>query len=195
MAAQVFALRRRIATAVPTDFRIALNIGVRDQAVPVIIDRLIAQAARSGVSPAGITLEITETAVISDTGSAAKAVATARQHGFAVALDDFGTGYSSLSLLRDLELDEVKIDRSFVARMAASPADAAVVAGVLDLARRLDLMVVAEGVETEDEVQRLIADGAVYGQGYFYSPAVPPERFETMLAENLATTGGSVVTN
>lgn len=176
----------------PPDFRIAINIGVRDQAVPVIVERLIHQAQGARVSPSGITLEITETAVINDITSAALAVTRARQHGFAVTLDDFGTGYSSLAPLRDLELDGLKIDRSFVAGMSERAADAAVVAGVLDLARRLDLHVVAEGVETEGEVRRLIADGAVYGQGYHYAPALPLDEFMARLSRGPMSTPDQV---
>ena len=125
----------------------------------------------------GITLEITETSVISEPRSAAAALSTAREAGFAIALDDFGTGHSSLSLLRDLPLDILKIDRTFVQRMANSRTDAAIVVGVLDLAARLGLRVIAEGVETDQEVEQLLAVGAQYAQGFRYAPAVPAAEF------------------
>jgi EAL domain-containing protein (putative c-di-GMP-specific phosphodiesterase class I) len=177
IAAQAFDFRRRIDHLVPRGFRIAINIGVRDQAVPVIIERLIHQSVAVGVAPGGIALEITESAVINDLPGAARAISWARRHGFLIALDDFGTGFSSLALLRDLELDAVKIDRSFVARMRTSPADAAIVAGILDLAHRLGLVVIAEGVETLADVDSLRAQGAELAQGFRWSQAVPPDDF------------------
>jgi diguanylate cyclase (GGDEF)-like protein len=182
MADQVFAFRRDVEALIPARFRISLNIGVRDQALSTIVERLLHQARMAAVAPSGIALEITETAVIGDIEGATEALARARRHGFSVLLDDFGTGYSSLSLLRDLPLDALKIDQSFVRGMSHRAADAAIVAGVLDLARRLDLYVVAEGVETPDDVSRLRADGAIFAQGYRYSGALTPQEFLEVVA-------------
>jgi diguanylate cyclase (GGDEF)-like protein len=194
IAGQAFAFRRAIEPLVPASFRIAVNVGVRDQSVPMIIERLIKQAQEAAIAPTGITLEITETAVIGDPTSAATAISQARQHGFAIALDDFGTGFSSLALVRDLQLDILKIDRSFVHRMSESAADAAIVAGVLDLAARMNLSVVTEGVEQRSEVDRLLAQGAVHAQGFYYSPAVPPEAFTRMLQGHTPWDSGQPIT-
>jgi len=185
MADQVFAFRRDLAPSVPEGFRITLNVGVRDQAVATIVERLVHAARVAAVPATGIALEITENAVIGDLGGAVTALAWARRHGFGVLLDDFGTGYSSLALLRDLPLDALKIDQSFVRGMARGTADAAVVAAVLGLAGRLDLYVVAEGVETADDVRRLVAEGAAFGQGFHWSAAVPPDAFRALVQGRL----------
>lgn len=182
---QVVALRRRIAPLVAVDFPVAFNLAPKNVSLGEIIRNCAADTERQGLDPRGITLEITETAVISDPAAARESLAWARSLGFAVALDDFGTGYSALSLVRDLPLDVLKIDRSFVRGMAVNPADDAVVAAVLDLARRLGLKVIAEGVEDDADAARLIAAGAILAQGFRYSPAVPGEQFETWLSDGV----------
>jgi diguanylate cyclase (GGDEF)-like protein len=178
---QVVALRHRIAPLVASDFPIAVNLAPKDMSLDEIFRACQADVERRGVDPRGITLEITETTVIKDPAAARESLAWARSLGFAVALDDFGTGYSALSLVRDLPLDVLKIDRSFVRGMAVNPADDAVVAAVLDLARRLGLKVIAEGVEDDADVARLLDAGAQLAQGFRYSPAVPGEEFESWL--------------
>jgi diguanylate cyclase (GGDEF)-like protein len=180
---QTMALRRDIAPLVDPSFRLSFNVGIGEYSLVQIIDRIMVAATELGAPPSGLTLEILETAVIDEVEAAGRALTVLRKEGFAVALDDFGTGYSSLSLLRDLPLDTIKIDRSFVQRMAGSPADAAIVESVLDLATHLSLGVVAEGVETDDEVARLISLGATRAQGYRYSPAVPPQEFVSWLRD------------
>ena len=98
--------------------------------------------------------------------------------GVSFALDDFGIGYSSLGLLKSLPLDQLKIDRSFVRHMLTDTIDAAIANMVVALARTLDLEVVAEGVETREQWEALARLGCHYGQGYFFSRALPPDRFE-----------------
>jgi len=183
IAAQTMHVRRDIAGLVPADFRMSVNLGIGELSLVEVVERVADAATLCGCPPSGITLEILETAVIDDIEGAGLALALAREAGFAVALDDFGTGYSSLSLLRDLPLDTIKIDRSFVQRMADSPADAAIVDSVLDLAIHLNLGVVAEGVETDAERTHLISLGATRAQGFHYSPAVPATRLVDWLRD------------
>ncbi|HEX2810856.1 MAG TPA: EAL domain-containing protein, partial [Kineosporiaceae bacterium] len=174
-------LRAEITDYVPASFRLSFNLGVGEFNLLEIIGRVMKATEGRDALRSGLTMEITETAVIHGLKEAGRALGQAREEGFAVALDDFGTGYSSLSLLRDLPLDIIKIDRSFVQRMAASPTDAAIVEGVVDLAARLGLHIIAEGVETDREVDHLMRLGAMHAQGFRYAPAVPAEEFTRWL--------------
>ena len=183
IALQTMDLRRDLAPLVDPAFRLSFNLGIGEFNLVQIVDRIMIAAVEHEAPPSGLTLEILETAVIEDVEGAGIALALAREAGFAVALDDFGTGYSSLSLLRDLPLDTIKIDRSFVQRMAGSPTDAAIVESILDLAGHLHLGVVAEGVETASEAAHLAGLGATRAQGYLYAPAVPAEKLTTWLRE------------
>jgi EAL domain-containing protein (putative c-di-GMP-specific phosphodiesterase class I) len=110
-------------------------------------------------------------------------LALARRQGVSVLLDDVGTGFSSLSLLRTLPLDGLKIDGSFVRGMTRDAADAAVVASVTALARRLGLSVTGEGVELDEQLDALVAEGVTHVQGFLFSPAVPAEQLRTWLAD------------
>ena len=170
-------LRAQIAPLVEPGFRLSFNLGIGEFGLIQIVARILAATQDRPEVRAGLTMEVTETAVINDPQAAGQALSRARDLGFAVSLDDFGTGFSSLSLLRDLPLDTIKIDRSFVQRMATNHTDAAIVEGVIDLAARLHLNVVAEGVETDQEVAHLRRLGAAHGQGFRYAPAVPAEQF------------------
>ncbi len=117
-------------------------------------------------------IELTEQSV--DHGrAAARALEQIRTLGVAVGLDDFGTGESALSLIRTLPVDFVKIDRHFVRGMHSHRADRAIVASVIELARRLELDVVAEGIESERDAEVLRDLGCTFGQGFLYSKAVP----------------------
>ena len=97
--------------------------------------------------------------------------------GLAIALDDFGTGYSALAYLKRFPIDRLKIDRGFIKGILSDPADAAIVSTLIDLGRKLDLQVVAEGVETEQQLEALRASGCHYFQGYVYAPALPADKF------------------
>jgi diguanylate cyclase (GGDEF)-like protein len=181
VARQSMALRRRFESLVSPDFRLAINVAARALTLEAIVDAIADMSDDCGTAPGGITIEITEHSVITNLPAAREALTRARALGFSVALDDFGTGYSALSLLRDLPLDTIKIDRSFVRGMAENPADAAVIASVLDLAGRLGLRAIAEGVESDQDAERLMAAGAFLAQGFRYSRAVPAAEFEGWL--------------
>jgi EAL domain-containing protein (putative c-di-GMP-specific phosphodiesterase class I) len=106
-----------------------------------------------------------------------------RAMGVQLAVDDFGTGYSSLTFLTRVTVDEVKIDRGFVRRMVESPEVAAIVRTTVDLAHRLGLRVIAEGVETAEQRAALTALGCTGAQGFFFYPPLPPERIVDVLRE------------
>ncbi len=127
---------------------------------------------RADVEPSRLQIEITETAIFDDAERAAETLYKLRQMGFRIALDDFGTGYSSLYNIRKFALDALKIDRSFIDGMGRERESAAIVHSIIHLGRALGLGVIAEGVETEAQVQALRLAGASHLQGYFFSRPV-----------------------
>ncbi len=159
--------------AVPHGFRVSINISPRQLTRADTPARLAAGLERHGCDPAGVSVEVTETGLIDDLDYAAAQLDAIRSQGITVWLDDFGTGYSSLSLLQRLPLDGVKIDRSFVSNLTTNKRDHSVVAALVGLVQELGLSVIAEGVETEDQVQALRRLGCPLAQGFFWSPAVP----------------------
>lgn len=169
----------RASGAIGPRFRFSVNVECRRLGLDEVVDRF-AQAQSLGMHVSQVALELTENAVVSQ-ATARPALERARAMGMLVALDDFGTGESPLSLVRDLPLDVIKIDRRFVHGMASHRADVAVVSSVIELARLLDVLVIAEGVETVEDVRRLQSMGCVLGQGFLYSQAVPLEEFAQLL--------------
>jgi diguanylate cyclase (GGDEF)-like protein len=170
------AIRARVALGelgVDHSFRIWCNISPKQLTRVGPVQRLENFLGSVGCDPGGIGMEITETAVLADAEAGARELAAARRLGVRIALDDFGTGRSSLTLLRALPIDSLKIDRSFVVDMVDDQADAAIVAGVIDLAHRLGLEVVAEGVEDEAQERMLRELGCDCAQGFRYGHAVP----------------------
>jgi len=134
----------------------------------------MAKAAR--VDPDRLTLELTEQAMLSDPASAAEQLAQIRALGCAIAIDDFGTGYSSLSLLARLPIDYLKIDSGFTRTIDGSDRDRIVVRAIVDLARALGLLVVAEGIENERQLARLSELGVASWQGFLKSGPVPGDQ-------------------
>ncbi len=126
-----------------------------------------------GIDPGDITIEVTETAVASDFPGLLESITRLRMHGFRVSLDDFGTSYSSLQQMSELPVTEVKIDRSFVARALRYPRADTIFRGIVDLGRRLGLAVVAEGVETPEQDERVRALGCDAAQGWLYGRPEP----------------------
>ncbi|HYZ48462.1 MAG TPA: bifunctional diguanylate cyclase/phosphodiesterase [Sphingomonas sp.] len=152
--------------------RLSLNVTAMDLAQPDFTERMLARIDASGLAPARVTIEVTEEGLIEDLGAAASALAELRRGGYRVAIDDFGTGYSSLAYLKALPLDYLKLDRRLSQDIAGSPRDRVVVRGVIDMARSLGLGVVAEGVETEEQLALLAAEGCTLYQGFLCSEPV-----------------------
>ena len=147
----------------------SVNLSGRQLMSPTIIDDIRTTLRDSGVDPALLTLEITENVVMEQAAEATVLLRRLKDLGVRLHMDDFGTGYSSLSYLRRFPLDTLKIDRSFVNDMAASPDDAAIVRAIITLAHTLKLDVIAEGIEQEDQIGPLRALGCRLGQGYHFS--------------------------
>ena len=138
---------------------------------------LRAIVAEFGLSPGFIELEITESVLVENTESVSKQFHTLRKLGHLIAIDDFGTGYSALAYLKQFPVDKLKIDRAFVANITENPGDAALAKGIIALAKSLGMGVVAEGVETEEQLALLSRHGCEEIQGYYYSPPIPAEAF------------------
>ena len=155
------------------DLRLAVNLSPRSLLDTSIVGAVADLVACHGVPPCRLTLELTETSVMADLNRSAAVLTGLADLGVHLAIDDFGTGYSSLSRLQRLPFDELKIDRSFVMRMASSESDLAIVRSTIDLARNLGLRVVAEGVEDNDTLGRLEALGCDAVQGYLVGMPAP----------------------
>jgi diguanylate cyclase (GGDEF)-like protein len=136
---------------------------------------------RTGVDPACLCLEITESVLIDDTGIPGQVLAAVRALGARVAIDDFGTGYSPLTYLRHYPIDELKIDKSFVAKLGTETEATAIVTAVTHLARALDLTTVAEGVESGDQWAQLQLIGCELAQGFYWSGPVPADELGSWL--------------
>ncbi|MGC9536382.1 putative bifunctional diguanylate cyclase/phosphodiesterase [Streptomyces sp. UG1] len=154
---------------------VAVNVSPRDVHTPGFAGSVAARLARHGVPAGALQLEITEHVLLEDPQRAADTLAGLTGHGVKMSLDDFGTGYSSLVHLRRLPVSELKIDRSFVARLAVDTEDAEIVRCTVDLAHSLGLLVVAEGVEDDETWERLRDLGCDAVQGWLVAAAMPAE--------------------
>ncbi|MEU5334885.1 bifunctional diguanylate cyclase/phosphodiesterase [Streptomyces asoensis] len=154
---------------------VAVNVSPRDVHTPGFAGSVAARLARHGVPAGALQLEITEHVLLEDPQRAADTLNGLTGHGVKMSLDDFGTGYSSLVHLRRLPVSELKIDRSFVARLAVDTEDAEIVRCTIDLAHSLGLLVVAEGVEDDETWERLRDLGCDAVQGWLVAAAMPPE--------------------
>jgi EAL domain-containing protein (putative c-di-GMP-specific phosphodiesterase class I)/DNA-binding NarL/FixJ family response regulator len=155
--------------------RLSVNVSPATLHDPAAADHYQRLVQEAGVDPAEVVLEITESLVMADAARGLGVLARLRLKGFGLSIDDFGTGYSSLAQLSQVPFTELKIDQGFVAGVHAQPRKRAVVEASLDLARKLSLETVAEGVETTEDWQALAALGCDVAQGYLISPAVPGE--------------------
>ena len=163
------------------DLAIAVNLSVRnllDLELPGQVARLL---EKWDVPASGLELEITETTLMEDPDRASAVIAQLSALGLRISIDDFGTGYSSLVFLKQLPVQEIKIDKSFVLNMLADAGDSAIVRSIIDLAKNLGLDVVAEGVETEGIMQELARRGCTTAQGFFISRPVSPDRLTEWL--------------
>jgi diguanylate cyclase len=146
---------------------VSVNVGVKDMAGGDLLRRVEHALRRHDVSAQMLRLEMTEEALLGESTAVAATLDGLRRIGVCVSMDDFGVGFSSLTNLQGIVVDEIKIDQSFVARLHDGPRTAAIVETVVDLGRRLGATVVAEGIETEDQLIELRRLGVAVGQGYF----------------------------
>jgi diguanylate cyclase (GGDEF)-like protein/PAS domain S-box-containing protein len=154
---------------------IKVNLSARQFSHPNLVDVVAGILRDTGVDPASVFLEITESVLMEDAESTSGALRELKSLGVSLAVDDFGTGYSSLIYLKRFPVDELKVDRTFVAGLLANPEDAAIVAAVVNLAHTLGVKAVAEGVESAAQAARLIELGCDFGQGFHFGRPMPPD--------------------
>lgn len=159
------------------DARIAINVSPLQFRQRAFVERLSEIIASSGIDPASLEIEVTESAVMENVSEAIELLRKIKMLGVKVALDDFGTGYSSLSSLSNLPLDKLKIDQSFVRRLERDKASRSVTETIIALARSLNLQVVGEGIESEFALHYLARQGCNFAQGYWFSRPLPPDEF------------------
>jgi diguanylate cyclase (GGDEF)-like protein/PAS domain S-box-containing protein len=162
--------------------RLAVNFSPRQLSHPRAVDTVVDALESAGLPPQLLCVEITESALVDDAASTLATLNSLKELGVTLALDDFGTGYSSLTYVRRFPIDTLKIDRSFIDGIVGSSEDEAIVTAVLSMGRALGVHVVAEGVETEEQAERLRALGCKLAQGYLFSRPVAPEAARTLLA-------------
>jgi EAL domain-containing protein (putative c-di-GMP-specific phosphodiesterase class I) len=161
---------------------VAVNLSARSFLDSQLLEEeLPAMIAAHGIDPALLELEITESMIVGDPQRARGVLEALNELGVTLAIDDFGTGYSSLAYLRDLPVDEIKIDRSFVLEMQGGRSGETIVRSIIDLAHNLGLRAVAEGVEDQSLLTRLTELGCDTAQGYHISRPLPARRFEAWL--------------
>lgn len=171
---------------------IAVNLSTRQFRRPDLVEVVAFMLRETGVDPRLLKLEITESAVMADAETAVATLRRLKDLGVGLAIDDFGTGYSSLNYLRRFPVDALKIDRAFVAGLGRDDGDAAIVAAVIGLAHTLGLRVVAEGIETTEQVGLLRAMGCEQGQGYRFGRPQPAVATEALLDKVTFAVGSPV---
>lgn len=173
-----------------TDIRVAVNLSPIQFEAGDLVSTVRSVLDRTGLAPNRLQLEVTEGLVIRDVDRVFAILEQLRALGIQILMDDFGVGYSSLSYFERFPFDKVKIDRSFVAKMLTSRASAAVIEAVVGLGRSLDMGVVAEGVETEAQMEALVAAGCSHLQGYLISRPRPAADFGHILAAQKPSPAG-----
>jgi len=175
LSAHILAEALRQAAAWPralAQLRLSINVTAADIAQPRFMAELLEMVDRSGFPRARLTVEITESGLIRDIDAAAALLRALRSEGLAVAIDDFGTGYSSLAYLKSLPLDYLKIDSGLAQDIAGTACDQIIVRGVIHMAKSLGLKVIAEGVETQQQLDLLAREGCDYYQGFLRSAGI-----------------------
>ncbi|WP_324288928.1 EAL domain-containing protein [Pseudomonas sp. SL4(2022)] len=155
---------------------LSVNVSAKQLQQPDFVEQVLHIVQRSGCNPSSLKLEITESMLLDGREAVIAKMARLKAHGLRFALDDFGTGYSSLSYLKTLPLDQLKIDRSFVCDLLSDNQDADIACTIVSLAHALKLDVIAEGVETQAQCDRLSSFGCTCFQGYYFGRPVPLEQ-------------------
>ena len=170
----------------PSDLKVAVNISpvqFGSEALPL---QVVSALGNAGLPPSRLELEITESVMLAENEENMRTLHSLRRMGIRIAMDDFGTGYSALRYLRSFPFDRIKIDRSFVSRMADNPQGRAIVRAIADLARSLGIRTTAEGVETEADLALVTDSGCTDAQGHYFGYPMPLADVERMLKDRQA---------
>ena len=181
-AAQITAWREKYGFTLP----VSVNVSRADVFDPTLVERLADLVESNGLDYGSIKLEVTETAYADDANQVLDVIRRLRERGFEIEMDDFGSGYSSLNMLSDMPVDVLKMDMKFIRNIENSETDRKLVTLILDIAKFLDVSVVAEGVETEGQLAILRSGNCDLVQGYFFSRPLPPEEFEQLIRREIA---------
>ena len=160
---------------------IAVNVSAMQFRNPHFLEDMFAVLEETGLDPKYLELELTESALMKNAGFTASILQILRGRGIQVAVDDFGTGYSGLGYLHKFPLDALKIDQSFIRQISAAPHETAIVSAIIRMGQSLSLRVIAEGVETQEELDFLRNQQCNEAQGYYFSRPVPPQEFSELL--------------
>ncbi len=158
--------------------RVSVNLSPFQFSQPDLVFNIERISVETGLDPRWLELEITESGIMQNEEKNISKLAQLREKGFSIAIDDFGTGYSSLSKLQDYPVDTLKIDKSFIDNIAKNEKTSAIIKYIINLARDLGFDVIAEGVETKEQLDILMSHGCNHIQGYYYSKPLPSEEFE-----------------
>jgi len=163
--------------------RLAVNVSAVELRSKDFVARVAAILAESGIDPPSLELEITETFIMQDSKATAGVLNALKALGVTLALDDFGTGYSSLSYMRRFPIDTLKIDRSFVRDISTDADDAGVVSAIINMGKSLHMRVVAEGVETREQLKFLKENHCAEAQGYYLNRPMKADRLASLLCQ------------
>jgi len=164
-----------------SELSVAVNLSPVQLQDERLLERVDGALERSGLAPTALELEITESCLLEDLPGSLEILSAFRKRGIKISLDDFGTGHSSLSLLCQLPIDALKIDKSFLDQIPANHKERAILDAIVNMGHSLDMEVVAEGVESADQLQALREAGCDQLQGYFFSRPVPAQDFKALL--------------
>jgi diguanylate cyclase (GGDEF)-like protein len=170
------------------DLMVAVNLSARQFQQANLVDQIREVIEESGIAPSSLELEITESNAMQNPENTMYTLRELKAIGVRIAMDDFGTGYSSLNYLKKFPIDTLKLDQSFVRDVTTDSTDAAIVGAVITMAHSLNLEVVAEGIETEAQLEFLTRQGCDRLQGYLFSRPQPVDKLEPFLAERKVTT-------
>lgn len=163
---------------------VSVNLSTKDLHDPDLPDVMAGVAAAANIKPSWMMLEITESSIMNDPERAMETIQRLHEMGYKLSIDDFGTGYSSLAYLKKMPLSELKIDKSFVYDLLQSDNDAVIVKATINLAHNLGLQVTAEGVETQEVLERLASYRCDIAQGYWFSKPKPFNDFNVWLQQS-----------
>jgi diguanylate cyclase (GGDEF)-like protein len=162
----------------------SVNVSMRQLETDILVDHVILALSESGLAPAFLTVEVTESTLMRDAAATVSRLRQLKDIGVMIAIDDFGTGYSSLAYLRQFPVDVLKIDRSFVSEMDGSSDSGALIHTLVELGRSLGLVTLAEGIEETSQLEILRNEQCDSGQGFIFSRPVEPAAIEALLAQS-----------